>query len=146
MFEQVFENLRSATESSIQLQQEVFNKWIGIWSGLPVAPNGAERLQRAQKQWLEFVSGLFKKHRETLETQFSAGLNNIEDAFHLADVKDPKELRTKTIEFWQKSIDCMRQTYEAQIRDFQAAAVKWTELVLKVAPDGRDVGTVPTPA
>lgn len=146
MFEQAFENVRLATESTIHLQQEMFNKWVGVFAGLPVAPSaGTARLQRAQKQWLEFVGDLVKRERETLETQFSAGLKNIEDAFRLTEIKDPKELRAKTIEFWQKSIDCMWQMYEAQIRDFQAAAVKWTELVLKGIPDGPPAAKVPTP-
>jgi hypothetical protein len=136
MFEQAFANVRQATESSIHLQQELFNKWIGIWSGVPVVPyGGSEKVQKVQKQWLSFVGDLVKKQRETLETQFSAGLKNIEAAFQLAEIKDPKELRTRTIEFWQKSIDCLRQMYEAQIRDCQYAAVKWTELVLKGVPE-----------
>ena len=147
MFEQAFETLQSITESNIHLQQELFNKWVGFCTGVPVAANTApKRLQRAQKQWLDFVGDLVKKERETLEAQFSAGLKNIEDAFRLAEVKDPQELRSKTIEFWQKSIDCMRQMYEAQIRDFQAAAVKWTDLVLKPAPTACEAGAVPTPA
>jgi hypothetical protein len=133
MFEQVFDNLRLATESSIHLQQDLFKKWVGVWSGLPgVAPKGAaDKAQQAQKKWVEFTGDLVKKQRETLETQFSAGLKSIEDAFHLAETKEPKEIRAKTIELWQKSIDCMRQTYEAQMRDFQSAVAKWTELVLK---------------
>jgi hypothetical protein len=132
MFEQVFENFRLATESSIRLQQELFKKWVAVWSGVPTAPMGAgNKVEKAQKQWMEFVSDLVKKERETLETQFSAGLKNIEEAFHLAETQKPEELRSKTIELWQKSIDCMRQTYEAQMRDFQAAVMKWTELVAK---------------
>jgi hypothetical protein len=136
MFEQVFDNLRAATESNIMLQQELFKKWVGVWSGLPTAPNGAaNKLQQAQKKWLDFIADLVKKERATLETRFSAGLKSIEDAFHLAEAKDPKELRAKTVELWQKSIDCMRQTYEAQMRDFQAAVAKWTDLVLKGAAE-----------
>jgi hypothetical protein len=146
MFEQVFENMRLATESNITLQQELFKKWVGVWSGLPVAPNGAaDKLQKAQKQWLEFIADLVKRERETLETQFSAGLKNIEDAFRLAEAKEPTELRAKTIELWQKSIDCMRQTYEAQMRDLQAVVSKWTELVLKGGVEGAGY-KAPTPA
>jgi hypothetical protein len=134
MFEQVFENLRVATESSIHLQQEMFKKWVTVWPGMPVALNGGgEKIQKAQKKWTEFMAGLVKKERETLEAQLSAGLKNIEDAFRLAEAKEPEELRAKTIELWQKSIDCMRQTYEAQMRDFQAAVVKWTELMVEGA-------------
>jgi hypothetical protein len=132
MFEQVFENLRLATESSIHLQRELFTKWVDVWSGIPGAPTGGpEKVQKAQKKWTEFIADLAKKERETLEAQFTAGLRNIEEAFQLVEAKEPKELRARTIELWQKSIDCMRQTYEAQMRDFQAAVMKWTELVLK---------------
>jgi len=131
MFEQVFDNLRLATESSIHLQQELFKKWVSVWPGLVPAPKGnGEKIQKAQKKWAEFVTDLVKKERETLEGQFSAGLKNIEEAFRLTEAKEPEELRAKTVELWQKSIDCMRQTYEAQMRDFQAAVVKWTELVV----------------
>ena len=134
MFEQVFENLRTVTESSIHMQQELFKKWVSVWPGLPVAPNGGgEKIQKAQKKWTEFTADLVKKERETLEAQFSAGLKSIEEAFRLVEAKQPEELRTKTIELWRKSIDCMRQTYEAQMRDFQAAVVKWTELVVQGA-------------
>ena len=134
MFEQVFENLRMATESSIHLQQEMFKKWVTVWPGMPVAWNGGrDNIQKAQQKWTEFMAVLVKKERETLEAQFSAGLKNIEDAFRLAETKDPEELRARTIELWQKSIDCMRQTYEAQMRDFQAAMVKWTELMVEGA-------------
>ena len=134
MFEQAMSNLKEATEGSIQLQQDMFKKWVGVWSGMPTTPSTCgEKSLKAQKKWAEFVAELIKKHRETLETQFSAGLKNIEEAFRLAENQKPEELRAKTIELWQKSIDCMRQTYEAQMRDFQAAVMQWTELVVKGA-------------
>jgi len=34
---------------------------------------------------------------------------------------------------WQKAFDGQRQLYEAQLRDFQAAVAKWTELATKGA-------------
>ena len=89
--------------------------------------------RKLQKKWVEIVNELVKKQREVLETQFSAGLRNIEEAFHLAEVKNPEELRTKTIELWQKSFDCLRQTYEAQLRKFQTAVTRWVELMSKGA-------------
>jgi len=144
MFEQVFENMRAATESSIKLQQELLNRWVGVWSGVPAVPgDAAEKFQQAQKKWLQFSTDLVKRQRETLEAQFRAGLKNIEEAFQLAQTEDAEELRAKTIEFWQKSIDCMRQAYEAQMRDFQAAAAKWTELILKGGTARKESGKVP---
>jgi predicted protein tyrosine phosphatase len=134
MFEQVFENLRKATEASIQVQQEMFKKWVSLWPGVtPSAAAEGEPVTKFQKKWAEIVSDLVKKQRETLEAQFSAGLRNMEQAFHFADAKDPEELRAKTIEFWQKSFDCLRQMYDAQVRDFQNAAARWTELFTKGA-------------
>ncbi len=96
MFEQAFDNLRLATESSIHMQQELFKKWVSVWPGLaPAANAGNDKIQKAQKKWAEFVADLVKKERETLETQFSAGLKNIEDAFRLAEAKEPEELRAR---------------------------------------------------
>ena len=134
MFDEVFDNLRKATEATLQVQQELFKKWATQWPGpSPAQPGWTDQIQKFQKKWTEFVAELLKKQRETLDAQFSAGLKRIEEAFHVAEAKDPEELRTRTIELWQKSFECLRQTYEAQVRDFQAAITKWTELITKGA-------------
>jgi exonuclease VII large subunit len=130
MFEQVFQNLRMATESGLRMQQEMFQKWVGQWPGVPATPSAAaDKAVKAQKAWAEFVADLVKKQRETLEGQFSAGLKNIEEAFHLTKAQQPEELRAKTVELWQKSFECMRNLYEVQMRDFQAAVAKFMELM-----------------
>lgn len=131
MFEPVFESLRAATEANVQMQQELFKKWVGMFPGLPAA--GGEPFPKLQKKWFEFVAALVKKQRETMEDQFSTGLKNIEEAFRIAEVKDPEELRVKTIELWQKTFEYIRQAYEVQLRDFQAAVVRYTELMMKGA-------------
>ena len=135
MFEQVYDSLRTATESSIHMQQEMFKTWIGMWPGVPAMGNGGgepfKKYQKFQQKWAEFVADMVKKQREVMEAQFSAGLKNIEEAFRLGEIKDPEEVRAKTIELWQKAVEFMRQMYEAQMRDFQAAVMKWTEMVTK---------------
>jgi hypothetical protein len=134
MFEQVIENLRMATEASMHRQQEAFKKWVTLWPGMPAPANGmGEKMVKFQKQWAEFVTGLVKKQRETMEAQFSAGMKTIEEAFKLGEVMAPEELRAKTVELWQKSFDCLRQVCEAQMRDFQDAMVKFTEMMVKGA-------------
>ena len=133
MFEQVFENLRTATESGMHMQRELFQKWVGLWPAVTVPPGSAEKILKARKAWTELVPELVKRQRETLEAQFSAGLKNIEEAFRLAQAEQPEELRARTVELWAKSFDWLRQTYEAHLRDFQAAVLKWTELVTKGA-------------
>jgi hypothetical protein len=131
MFEQAFESLHNATESSIALQQEVFRKWMGLWPGIPASIFPFTELQKFQKKWVEVVSELVKKQNETLETQFKAGLQSIEEAFRLTEIKDPEVLRAKTVELWQKTFDYLRQTSETQLRDFQHAVNKWAELTTK---------------
>jgi hypothetical protein len=131
MFDQVFESLQKATESSIALQQEMFRKWIGLWPGIPGSAFPLGDLQKFQKKWVEVVGELVKKQNQSLETQFKAGLQTIEDAFRLTEVKDPEELRARTMELWQKTFDTLRQVSEAQMRDFQTAVSKWADLVTK---------------
>jgi hypothetical protein len=132
MYEKVFENLRKATEATVQAQQEMFRKWVGLWPGVPASPYAwGEQFQKIQKKWNQTVAELVKKQRESLEAQFSAGLKNIEESFRLAEAKDPEEFRAKTLELWSKSFDYLRQTAEAQLREFQAAIEKWTEIVTK---------------
>ena len=64
---------------------------------------------------------------------FSAGLKHLEESFRLADVKDPEELRLKTLELWQKMFEHLLQTYETQLRGFQTAITQWTDLVSRGA-------------
>jgi len=135
MFEQVFEAVRKATDSAIVMQQELFNKWISLWPGVPASLSAVGEPPKFQKKWLEAVAESIKKQRGILETQFSTGLQSIEDAFHLAEAKDPEELRAKTVALWQKIFDCLRQTQEAQMRDFQIAVAKWAEVLTKGATD-----------
>ena len=132
MFQDVFENLRKASDSTIQTQQELFKKWASLWPGVPASPTAwGGPVQKLQKPWVEIVNDLVKKQREVLETHFNAGLRNIEEASPLVEVKNPEELRTKTIELWQKSFDCLRQTYEAQLHELQTAVSRWAALMTK---------------
>ena len=69
----------------------------------------------------------------SLEAQFAAGLQSFDEAFHLVEAKDPEDIRVKTIQLCQKTLDCLRQVYEVQARDFQTAVAKWTELLVTKA-------------
>lgn len=131
MFDQVFDSLRKVSDSVIQVQQEMFKKWISLWPGAGAMPAESGDVVKFQKKWVEVTTDLLKKQRESVEAQFKAGLQNIEEAFHLPDAKDAEELRAKTIELWRKTFDCLKQTYETQSRDFQAAVAKWTDLMTK---------------
>src|SRR4051794_17412214 len=70
MLDQMFENVRRATEFNIRTQQRLFKKWAGLW-GVPASPKCAgDSIAKAQEQWTEFVTGMVRKQRETLEPHF----------------------------------------------------------------------------
>jgi hypothetical protein len=134
MFELVFDSLKRTTEMSLQMQQDAFKKWAALCPGAPAGPvTIPEQALNFQKKWAEFYEETLKKQREAIEAQFKAGLKYIEDAFMLVESKGPVELRAKTIELWQKVFETLHQTYEAQVRDLQAIATRWTEVATKGA-------------
>jgi hypothetical protein len=134
MFNAVFENLRTATDLTIQTQQDLFKKWIAFWEGTPpFQPVKSEQAQKFQKKWTEAVTETLKRQREAMETQFTAGLKSLEAAFAVTGAKDIAEVRAKSVELWEKSFDCLRKAFEAQTGEFQAALARWTELVTKGA-------------
>ena len=132
MFEQVLESLRKATDATVQMQQDLYRKWVSFWPGLPAAQAcSGEQVQQVQKKWAEFVSEVVKRQRAVLEAQFKEGLQNLEKSFQLLEARDPEEMRARTVELWQKSFDCLRRTYEAQLRETQELFGRWADLVLK---------------
>lgn len=128
MFNQVFDNLRKTTEATMQVQQEMFKTWTNFFPAMTASPAFWSEPMKYPKKCAEVAGEIFKKQSVSLEAQFSAGLNNINEVFHLAEAKDPEELRVKTIHLCRKTFDCLRQVYEA--RNFQAAVEKWTELMV----------------
>src|SRR5262245_51636497 len=122
MLDQAFDSLRMATESGLRLQQDLFRTWAGPWPGAPVPPPApGEPLAKFPKAWAETATGLLKKQKELIDTQFEAGLKNIEEVFRVIDVKDPEEFRKKVIELWRNSFESLRQYQEGQLRELQAA-------------------------
>lgn len=135
MFDQVFDNFRKATETTLQAQQDLFRQWMSHWPMFPMTsatPNSSgvsEQVRTFQKQWTDSVTTLMTKHCEALDTQYRAGIKTIEDALRTTEAKSPEEFRKLTEELWRKSFEVLRQTIENQIRDFQVAIEKWSELM-----------------
>jgi hypothetical protein len=131
MFDQIFQNLQRATECNIKLQQELVQKWTNLWTGFLTPPRDAgERAGKVQKEWVQFQVDLAKKQRQTLEPQVKAGLQIIEETCRLGQAKNVEEVRARTIELVQKSLQCQRRLVDALMDDFQASIRKWTELVI----------------
>ena len=137
MFDQILDNYRKAAESTIQFQQEMLRNWTLQWpqvSGVPKPGAAAtEQAQAAGKKWSETITDMLNKHRETLDSQYRAGIRTIEDAFRVGEAKDPAQFRKLTEELWRQSLDCLKTAAESQMREFQAAMEKLVEGVSKGA-------------
>jgi hypothetical protein len=137
MFVQAFENMAKFTGATVAMQQEIFKKWFSLWPTMPgvsTYPASAEQVERFQKRWAETVSELLRRHREVTETQFKAGMQNIEKVLQIGEAKTPEDYRARTIELWQKCFDSLYQATEAQVRETQVATQKWFELMATPSP------------
>jgi hypothetical protein len=133
MFNQVYENLRRATEATVQMQQEMFKTWINLWPGVHApSTEAADAVHEFQRKWANALGELLKRQREVTVAHFKAGLQNIERAFQMGAAKTPEELRAKSLELWQKCFEDLRLVYEAQLRGFEMAVEKWADLTAKV--------------
>jgi len=139
MLDQAFDNFRRATETTLQAQQDLFRQWMSQWPMLPLAPTPSgvgmtEQARSFQKQWTDSITSLMTKHCESLDAQYRAGIRAIEDALRTTEAKSPEEFRQLTEELWRKSFEVLKQTVENQIRDFQVAVEKWSELMTQKGP------------
>jgi len=143
VFDQILDNFRKATESTIQLQQEMTRQWFQQWASIPGLPNpgnkfgttaAAAPIASAPKQASEVVTELLNKHLKTLDAQYQAGIRTIEDAFRVLEAKDLEQFRKLTEELWRQSFNSLKSVIESQLRDFQSATEKGIEAVSKGMP------------
>ena len=134
VFEDVFENVRKAAEANLKMQQEVLRQWSVLWPGLPTPQSvWVDKVRDFQKQWSSTISDLARKHRVTLDRQYDAALASLDEALRFAEAKDPEEFRARSEQLCRKTLDCLREVSETQLREFQEALAKWTELATKAA-------------
>ncbi len=124
----IIDSVRKTTESSVAWQQELFRKWVSMWPGVPVSVIPFGELQKYQNKWVEMLGDLFQRENDTLAVQLKIGFGTIEKLFRLAEAKDPEQLRTKTVEFWQKAFDDLKLISQTQMHSRQNAVAKLTEV------------------
>ncbi|MGF1582910.1 MAG: hypothetical protein ACFCD0_26615 [Gemmataceae bacterium] len=134
MFDQVYENMQRAANTTLQMQQEMFKRWLDLWSNhAPPSAPGFDQFQQFQENWVRTTKNLLQQQQQSLEKQFQAGMKSIETAFEAAKDTDLDELRKKNLELWKKNFDCLQLTYETQLKDMQNLVNKWTEIMTKGA-------------
>jgi len=130
MFDQLIDGVRKASESSLQMQQEMFKNWTRLFSGQATEAGGQVEWGRtSQKRWAELCVEMLNRHREALDTTYKAGIQIIEQSFHVTEAKSPDDSRRMIEELWRKLFDLQKQQSESQIRDFQTFYEKSAALV-----------------
>lgn len=132
VFEEIFTNISKAAEANLKMQQELFRQWTSMWPGMP-APQAVwiDKVRDFQRQWTQAVSDVARRHRETVDRQYQAALENLDAALRVTESTNPEEYRRRAEQLCRKSIDCMREMSETQIKEYQDTMTKWTELVTK---------------
>lgn len=123
MFDQLFETFRKASESSLQVQQEIFKQW------LQSTPFGGSQgdWSQASKRWQEATSELLGKHRSLVDSSYRSGIELIEQTFRVAEARSPEDYRRLVEDLWRKLTDTFKAQTESQARDFQSATEKWLD-------------------
>ena len=95
MNDQMFDSLRKAAESSLQMQQDMFKQWSGGWTSTPFNAAGVSAgwIQKSQKRRIEFTVESLTKHRESLDSLFKSGIQVIEQSCRLSEAKTPDDYR-----------------------------------------------------
>jgi len=120
MFDQLIDGVRKASESSMQMQQEMFKNWTKLFSGQGAAAGAPAEWGRAsQKRWAELCVEMLNRHREALDGTYKSGIQIIEQTFHVTEAKSADDYRRMVEDLWRKLFDLQKAQSESQFRDFQ---------------------------
>ena len=135
VFEEFFQNIRKAAEANLKMQQEIYSQWTSMWPSVPTPQTAwLNQMQGVRKQWVETVSALARKHRDVVERQYQAAIESLDAALSMTEASTPEEFRRRSEQACRKTLECMKEMSESQIREFQEAITKWTDLFAKAGP------------
>ena len=132
IYDEVLGNMRKAAEANLKLQQDVFRQWTNLWPGFPNPQSvWLDKFRDFQHQWVTTISDLARKHRDTLDRQYQAALESLEEALRVTESSNPDEFRKRSEQLVRKTFDCVREISETQMKEFQEAITKWSEMATK---------------
>lgn len=131
MLDTVFEEFRKASESTMQMQQDMLRQLGQQW--MSVTPNAAgtsgEWRRTVQKRFVDFALEALKKQREAVDSIYDSSIQFIEQSARASEAKNSQEFGKLVEEFWRQTFDNLKGQSEAQIRDLQA----WVEKSFEMA-------------
>ena len=133
VYDQVLDNMKKATETSLKMQQDAIQQWAALWPGFPTPQSvWIDKIRDFQRQWSNTVSDLANKHRKTLDQQYQAAIESLEEALRVGESSNPEEFRQRTEQFFRKSLECLKEATEAQLKENQDAMNKLNEVFTKI--------------
>jgi hypothetical protein len=130
MFDQLIDGVRKASESSLQMQQEMFKNWTRLFTGQATEAGAqADWGRSSQKRWAELAVEMLNRHREVVDASYKSGIQIIEQSFHVAEAKTADDYRRILEDLWRKLFDLQKEQSESQFRDFQTFYEKSAALV-----------------
>jgi hypothetical protein len=131
MFDQFMDGIRRASESSFQMQQEMFRQWTRLFTSMPAMPTGVggDWGRASQKRWVDLGVEMMHKHREALDTTYKAGIEIIQQSFTVGEARSAEDYRRMMEDLWRKLFELQKQQAESQFRDFQTLYDKSATLV-----------------
>ncbi len=127
MFDKAFESFRKTAEWSLKAQQDMFKQWgQGLPWTVPSAFGAADWGETARRRWVETVTEALNTHRELLDSTYKSGIQLIEQSFRVTSAQSPQDFQRMLEDMWRKLSDSFKEQTEAQIREFQKAAERWS--------------------
>jgi hypothetical protein len=135
VLEEVFQNVRKVAEANLKMQQDILSQASSMWPGMP-KPQSAwlSQMQQFRGKLVDTISVIARKHGEAVDRQYKAALESLDAALTVTDATTPEEFRRKSEQLCRKTLDCIREVTETQVRAFQDAITKWTDLLAKAGP------------
>jgi hypothetical protein len=132
--DQMLETFQRASESSLQIQQDMFKQWTQQWSATPLnaAHFSADWMQKLQKRCMEMATESLSWQRQSLDSMYKSITDLLEQTFRLVECKTPEDYRHATEELRRKTFETIKEHSEAQLRELQKSAEKWFDLLPKV--------------
>jgi chromosomal replication initiation ATPase DnaA len=135
MFDQAFESFRKASESSLQMQQDMIKYWSQQSLSAPpnVAGASTDWSRTFQKHWLELTVEILNRHRESLDSTYRSAIQAIEQTFHASEAKSSEDYHHLVEDVLRKAFETVKGQSERQFGDLQKWAAKSFEVIQKVS-------------
>jgi len=86
-----------------------------------------EQLSTAQRKCAEAVADMLKRHQETLDEEYRAGIRAIDNAFRVGEAKNPEQFQRMSEELWRRNCEILKTAVASQMHDVQSVMQKWYE-------------------